>query len=231
MKIANKNPDIAIDETLIGEATLFIENLLKKELSATMHFHNLLHTKMVFRSVSEIGKHCGLDKIDLNVLRISALFHDCGYTRRYKGHEREGIAIATDFLNDHAIHPTYIERVSSCINATQFPQQPGDNLGKIMCDADLYHLSLHDYPVYAEKLRRELAETVGCFFTKHDWNRTNLELLLKHRYFTGYGSKVLEFGKQQNIVRLSALCGRSDNSVSESDMPATAFNRPAAARI
>jgi uncharacterized protein len=204
-----------IDHQLIDKATIFVDDLFKK-LPDTMYFHNASHTDVVFRAVNEIGKFSALGEREMNILGISALFHDVGYTQKYKKHEDAGICIATGFLQANRIDQSSIDRVSSCIAATRFPQKPKDRLGMIICDADLYHFSLADYPLFADNLRKELAENLGIYYTDKDWNLTNLNLLTQHRYFTDYARQVLEMGKQCNISllrRLASSLTRSSNGM------------------
>ncbi|RNL52508.1 HD domain-containing protein [Pedobacter jejuensis] len=184
------------------KANLFVDKLLNERLPLSMYFHNYRHTVLVLKAVTEIGNHSILTDIEKCTLQLAALFHDVGYTETYMGHEDVSIQIAAEFLKGENISDEIIDSVCKCIDATRFPQKPKDRLGMIICDADFYHLSLVDYPLYAENLKKEWQENLGIVYSAEKWDMLNVSLLSSHQYFVPYARKALEKGKQLNIKKL-----------------------------
>lgn len=172
---------------------------LLSQLPATLYFHNAQHTLDVLDAVTEIGKHSNISADDLLILQIAALFHDTGYLYTYKGHEESSKLIAGNFLTQHEYHPDRVKSVLGCIDATKMPQAPDGFLQEIICDADLFHFSRFDYPVYAERLRREWEMHLSMTFSDKEWAASNLMVLEKHHFFTEYGRNTLQLRKQSNI--------------------------------
>ncbi|GGI25352.1 HD domain-containing protein [Pedobacter mendelii] len=154
---------LALMRKVTREANLFVDKLLNEKLPLSMYFHNFRHTLLVLKAVTEIGNHSGLTDTEKYTLKLSALFHDVGYTQTYMGHEDASIQIAYDFLKGENVIEEIIDSVCNCINATKFPQKPDNMLGMIICDADFYHFSLVDYPIYAENLKKNGKKIWGLF--------------------------------------------------------------------
>ena len=176
----------------------YVLQLLWKQLPATLYFHNIGHTQNVVQAAIEIASKSGFDTTQTEIVTLAAWFHDCGYTRTYDQHEEASKTIAQAFLQNHQYPAHQIAEVLRCIDATKFPQNPKSPESQVLADADLYHLSLPDYPTYAQKLRTEWA-LLGKHFSDTEWTKTNLNLLKCHSYFTTYGKNVLQKHKEQNI--------------------------------
>ena len=67
-----------INDELIREAREYISIVLTTELSENCVFHTISHTLDVVSNAEVIGSYCMLDENSMNILRMSALFHDVG---------------------------------------------------------------------------------------------------------------------------------------------------------
>lgn len=190
-------------EEIIDRAMIYVKRLFMDQLSDKMYFHDLQHTLQTVRIARKIGNHSGLSEFELFKLDLAALFHDTGYTQKYIGHEEQSMRIAADFLRNENVGQEIIDEICRCIADTRFPQFPTEKLGKILCDADLYHFSLQDYVLYSDKLRKEWEVTLNLFYDSAQWNSLNLKLLISHEYFEPYSRSAFQPGKQVNIKRLS----------------------------
>ncbi|RZJ90317.1 MAG: HD domain-containing protein [Chryseobacterium sp.] len=192
-------------QQLIDKAVIYVENLFFDKLPEKMYFHDIAHTRQTLKVAREIGIHSCLSRREMFVLELAALFHDTGYTHTYTGHEEKSAQIATDFLRNESVEKEIIDEICRCIAETRFPQCPTKKLGKILCDADLYHFSLEDYVLYSEKLRTEWEVMLNLFFETPQWNSLNLKLLISHEYFEPYSRSAFQQGKQLNIERLQMI--------------------------
>jgi hypothetical protein len=104
------------------------------------------------------------------------------------------------------------------------PQSPVNLIEKILCDADLYHLSTEDFKARNSLLKQERESLLGHKIDKKEWRRGNIHFLENHRYFTDYGHERLEPKKQEN---LALLCkkkrGRNDEKEEVEDEPEIVF--------
>ena len=192
-------------KSLVELSSKFVTALFADELSVQLSFHSAYHTGNVVIAAQEIGIKVGLSPEELNLVTIAAWFHDTGYTKGYAGHEQLSVNIARDFLADNGLNAQHIEKITSCILATTFPQRPTNALEMVLCDADFYHFSRANYPKFEASLRREWQTCLNMHYTDEQWNAINLEMLTKHKYFTVYSKTVLQTRKQKNIDNLKKI--------------------------
>jgi predicted metal-dependent HD superfamily phosphohydrolase len=180
----------------------FVSNLFREKLSPNLIYHNYTHTLDVVNNTRKIGKKSGLSDDELEIVTLAAWFHDTGYTETYKGHEEKSKEIAEAFLNEHNYDPDKTAKVLSCIDATIVPQKPVNMMEQVLCDADLMHLGAEDFFEYSDLLKSEW-DTLGISkVSEADWQKTSVELLSSHKYFTSYARK--KFEPQQAINLLKA---------------------------
>jgi len=189
-----------ISKNYILKVEEFVTDLLC-DLPENLCYHNLKHTKEVVEACKEIAKKSGLSASNTEIVIIAAWFHDAGHAVTYFGHEKAGTKIAKEFLSKIHYPASKVNKVINCILATHYPPQPKNDLEKILCDADMYHLSLDDYESRSFSLRKELETVTSTEIPKQYWCDKNLEFLRDHCYFTTYGKKVLQFLKEKNLKK------------------------------
>ena len=98
--------------------------MLRDQLPPHLYDHNPEHTIDVIESAERIAvsEECSRDEILL--LKIAALFHDTGYVKDMRAHERHGCEIANEMLSVHLVQPAKINVICSLIMATKVPQSP-----------------------------------------------------------------------------------------------------------
>ena len=191
-----------VEETaLIKESRAYVEEILES-LPHGFHYHNLEHTKEVVDAVVEIGTRSDISETDLETVILAAWFHDIGYTCSSDNHEDESIRLMREKLSGLAVEEERIQEISRIIKSTQMPQNPKDELSKIMCDADLYHLSADFFQSRSEELRKELVDTCHADFSEKEWKKVTAEFMGAHAYFTNYAKLVLEPKKKKNLKKL-----------------------------
>lgn len=181
-----------IDSALVSDAESFVLTLLDEKLSKEYLFHSRHHTLRVARGAMLIARNCGLSEEDIQVLLISAYFHDTGYIVCDDNHEEESLVIAAEFLKQRGVGEDLIGIVSNAILATRVPQKPMDKISGILCDADLMHLAGEDYFEQMELLRLEWQVTGRQFFDEYQFHLNSIEFFKHHRYHSVYGQEVME---------------------------------------
>lgn len=189
------------ETNLITSARTYAENILGR-LPADCSYHNLAHTKEVVAAVIEIGRENNLSIAQFELVILAAWFHDVGYSCGIINHEEESARMMRETLTKWKVPAEKIDAIKKIIQATKMPQSPDDELSKIMCDADLYHLATQHFAQRSEELRKELVNLCGKQISTKDWTDKNITFLTKHNYFTTYGKTVLEPGKRKNLKKL-----------------------------
>ena len=191
-----------IDDALIKEAKQYISSLLTTELSENCVFHTINHTLDVVSNAEIIGRYCKLDENSLNVLRICALFHDVGYVDAYDDHELFSAERARIYLYSKKIDPEIIDQVEKAILSTKTPQNPKDQISRILCDADLMNLTFDDYFEQIDLMRKEWEKVGKAKLNSHEFHISSLEFFQSHEYHSKYGKKVLQPKKEQTELKI-----------------------------
>jgi predicted metal-dependent HD superfamily phosphohydrolase len=194
-----------MDSELIRRSRSFAETIFKDRAFEKRSFHNMGHTLDVVRAVEEIGINSQLTEDELESVTIAAWLHDIGYVEGAKDHERKAADKAHELLTEWGMPQKRIHEVVEAIMATKVPQQPRTLISKVLCDADLHHLSTDACQDKAELLREEWATVGDKVLTDPEWIQTNLEFMENHRYHTPYGQTVLQQGKKKNIKRIRKI--------------------------
>lgn len=185
---------------LIEKSELTASGLYASLTKPALLYHNIDHTRDVVSACRIICDAIGIAGEDRAVVVVSAWWHDVGYL--FGGpvnHEERSAEKAAEFLQAAGVPPSFIQRVRGCIMATKMPQSPTNELERIICDADLYHLGTVNFKPYTKRIRKE-AELYGAKpISGEEWRLATIELLRTHRYHTEYARAALEAGQAQNL--------------------------------
>lgn len=184
---------------LVEAVSSYMILFLSENLSNELVFHNINHTYEVVAAAREIGSQCDLSDYEMLALEVAAWFHDCGYANIYLGHENESKKIAEIFLENYGCEKDFIETVLNCIQSTKYLPKPSSLIEKVLCDADLYHLTRANYPKYEKALRMEFETFLKLIYTDEEWLKKNCWFLSEHTYYSDFGQKVLSKFKETNI--------------------------------
>lgn len=191
-----------IDTGLIEEAKKLVTFNLTNELSEKCLFHTIDHTIEVLNNAEIIGRFSKLKENDLNILRMSALFHDVGYIDAYDGHEVFSASRAKVFLKSKNVDKESINQIEAAILSTRVPQSPRDEVSRILCDSDLMYLTFDNYLEQIELMRIEWQKVGKAKLNRHQFHLISLEFSQSHRYHTEYGKKVLQPKKEKNEIKI-----------------------------
>ncbi len=185
-----------IDVVLVEEAKQYVSKFLAHELSEKCLFHTISHTLEVLKNAEIIGRYCNVDEDQLNILRISALFHDVGYVDAYDDHEIFSAKRAVAYLADKKVDVSTIAQIEKAILSTKTPQNPQDKISKILCDADLMNLTFDDYFEQVDLMREEWEKVGKAKLNSHQFYLNTLEFFRSHEYHSKYGKTILQPKKE-----------------------------------
>ncbi|MBX2894338.1 MAG: HD domain-containing protein [Cyclobacteriaceae bacterium] len=186
---------------LIRKSREYAEGIFKN-LPEGFCYHSANHTAEVVKAAEEIGRHSSLTEDEMETVQIAAWFHDTGYSTDFLQHEKVSAEKAGELLTVWGATEEKIKAVRDAIAATKMPQRPVNLVDKVLCDADLYHLSTDQCEKFSNLLRQEMETVKDIKFTEEEWLRFNIQFLKTHTYFTPYGRTVLEDRKKKNIKKL-----------------------------
>jgi len=184
-------------------AKAYVLKRLKEELPSQRTYHSLEHTLDVYASVIDIALQEGVEGEDLELLKIAALYHDCGFVVQDGSHEESGCAIVREQLPAFGFTSDQIERICDMILSTKIPQSPKDLLERILCDADLDYLGRSDFKLIGDALFAEM-QAYGTLRTEYEWNTLQVHFLEQHRYCTATNIALREPVKQAHLARVKA---------------------------
>ncbi len=179
----------------------FVISKLENELPKHVLYHNVLHTKSVIENAVFIANSEKCTDKEITLLKTAALLHDIGFIQTHENHEELGCDFANKMLPNYEYLPEDIAEICRLIRATKVPQNPKNNLSKILCDSDLYYLGAYEYEECAEKLFKELKAS-GIIYSEKEWNKVQVAFLNSHHYFTKTAAKEKNNIKLENKLKL-----------------------------
>lgn len=189
--------------TILEKAEDYVVSQLSKNLTDKFFYHNLSHTQKVVNYVRILVEGEGVSPDDAQTIELAAWFHDIGFIKSNKEHEKYSIEIAREFLQSEKIEETIIDKVERCIIATDKKVEPIDHLEKIMVDADCAHLGNKSFIEVSNLLREEWEQQGLMTFTDVEWIQENINFLSKkHRYYTDYAINNWQTTKDKNLAQL-----------------------------
>lgn len=181
----------------------FVLNLFKDNLPNTFIYHNYNHTQRVVKSTKELLENSEINVKEEKALLLAAWLHDTGYTKTRKGHEKESVKIATQFLKENGEGEDTIKLVEKCILATQVNTYPESEFEKILKDADSSHLAKDYFEDTTEFLRQELKLNNVAFYSPYEWIDENIRMFTEdHRFYSDYAVKEWKPKKDENLLML-----------------------------
>ena len=202
---------------IIEKAGEFVREYMKDHENLNLFYHRLTHTENVITAVTEITQHYKLREKDFFICTIAAWFHDIGYYENGANHEQIGAKKAQEFLIAYGIADETTEAIKKCILATKIPQNPGNFLEQIVCDADLYHFGTDDFAISNKLMRKEAEAMHHIRINKDEWRNSTIALLENHHYWTDYCKNVLHKKKRQNLEKLKKKSGRGLGRINPMD--------------
>jgi predicted metal-dependent HD superfamily phosphohydrolase len=196
---------------LIEKARAHVAALLKATKPDWVKYHNFEHAKAVARASKTIGTACNLSAEALEVVMLAAWFHDAGYVEAIEGHEEKSVEIAAAFLRDQGYPPKRVAKVAGCIRATKMPQNPGNLMEQVLCDADISHLARKDFLEISELIRLEIEHRMGRKLSEAEWLTMNTLFVAGHQFHTDYARSKYA---PQHAVNLAALKERLNRAKS-----------------
>lgn len=194
-----------MNRKMFEQARQYAEMRLEHELSPSLKYHGIVHTRQEVAPVAErIAAAEGMHGKSLYLLLTAAWFHDLGFVEQALYHELIGARIAVQVLPSFGFGNREVEIVRWAILATAMPQAPQNLLESILADADLFTLGCENFEQRNSDLRQEHA-LLGTLYTDEQWYSSQLKFLERHRYFTCSARNFFDAQKQSNMEYLRSM--------------------------
>lgn len=197
-----------MQSTLLFEAEAYVTELMGDLHKLRWPFHNIDHIRVVVDRCKELAEIYKLSLVEREEILLAAWFHDTGYTKGAHEHEMRSAALFISFLEKKNADTLSRGNIVRMIMATKYPSTPTTLQEKILCDADLFHLSLPDYFQWSELLLQETNIHLKESVEPWDWDRNNISFFTIHHYFTDYAIEHWLPGKIHNLELLQQRVGK-----------------------
>lgn len=168
----------------LHKTALFVQEYYATEFSGDYCFHNYNRAGNITRNAVTLGVQMGLNKEEVSVLQVAALFLETGYCKNYENHQSASVELANNYLKEKDIGVVERQLVEEIILSTRAPQQPVTLQAQVLCDAGKYHLGEKSLITNLESLRNERKLITGKEFSDIEWIKENISMLQEHFYFT-----------------------------------------------
>lgn len=182
----------------------YVSDYFRNHSDPRLVYHNFEHTEEVVKAAQQIANHYQLSDQDFFTVTVAAYFHDTGYYDDALNHEVKGAELADKFLVEQNVETEIRNQVKSAIMATKIPQSPKNQIDKIVCDADLFHLGLPDFRKKGKLMHKEAELIHKKDISKLEWRKKDIQFMESHRYQTDYAILLLNDQKQANISKLKS---------------------------
>lgn len=182
-----------------GDLVHYYKKLMKASNVYT-HYHNVRHMLHVLWEAYDGGVHMGLNRTDLRILLIAAMYHDFDHSgKKNPGGDRENIDRAIEALRRDILFPNdlqYIDKIESAIHMTEFPyvEETDDIISLILRDADM---SQTFSPVWIQSVLFGLGKELEMSY--EEMLRMQIPFLQKQEFFTSWGKNKFEPLKSERI--------------------------------
>lgn len=170
------------------------------------YFHQFEHALDVKNRAVEIAIKEWLWDEEIELLTISALFHDTGFIIQYDNNEYIWSKIARNYLKSILYPEEKIKIIESLILATKPDyKKPINILEEIIIDSDLDNLWRDDFFEKENNLKKEIETIKNIKLKKPEWHHASLDLLNNYSYFTNSQRNEREKKKNENAVKLKKM--------------------------
>lgn len=176
-----------------------------EKLPAHLTYHNADHTRYVLEKAVFLANESQVKDEEVSLLKLAALFHDTGFIHGAKNHEERSCEIAKSYLGQH-YSESELAKIFGMIMATKIPQNPHNELEKILADADLEYLGTDLFEQIGESLYEELKHSIPDF-SQQAWDELQLAFMEKHHFHTEYCRQNREPKKQENLLTVKKRLG------------------------
>ncbi len=170
------------------------------------YYHHYEHALDVMQRAIYLAKKEGLSDDDIEILALSAIFHDTWFIIQYDKNEPIWAKIAQNYLKMMMYDREKIDLIEQIILATDPDYKTPQNIyEKIIKDADLDNLGRNDFWDKANDLNKEREAIKKIKIKDPNWKHGTIEFLAEHKYYTKTQQYERNHSKKENKQRLQKM--------------------------
>ena len=195
---------IIFEKPILIKSIKFVKKLIS-EVEKQLIFHKFEHNLEVASRAVYLWEKEWLKEEDLELLAISWIFHDSGFSVKYNSNEEVWAEIAEKFLKEFWYPKEKIEIIKNIIIATKINIEPKNILEKIIKDADLDNLWRDDFLNKSDEIKKEIENNTNY----QNWDNIKLDkkvflkstlcLIKNHKFYTETAINERQKNKLNNI--------------------------------
>jgi predicted metal-dependent HD superfamily phosphohydrolase len=197
------------NKDIVAEAKKYVNTILIS--LDDMYYHQYSHTLDVVERAVYLGYKENLSREEIEILELSALFHDTGFIVQYEHNEPIGAKFASNFLKSYLYPNDKIATIERIILATD-PNylEPKDIYEKIIKDADVDNLGRDDFFEQGSRVKSEVEVLKNIKIKDPEWHHAMLDVLYKNKFYTNTQIEERQQKKDANIALLESKIERDD---------------------
>lgn len=184
------------NNSILNEASEYVQQYLIDHLPAARLFHNYDHTQEVVEVAQDLAKAAKLSEEEKEMLLLAAWFHDCGFALDASDVAGGSVRVFKEFAKDKVYPEQRIAQVEQLIRSIHEKPSPSDNLEKILHDANNSYLGRKRFFRRSRLLRLEKEVMENAKYDLHEWNKIMLDMLINHKFYTPWAQEA--FSKRRN---------------------------------
>jgi len=188
-----------IDNKIVNKAKKYVNKLLVP--LEEHYYHSYNHAIEVMERSIYLAEKEKLNKKDIEMLALAAIFHDTWFVIQYDKNEPIWAKIASNYLKSILYPQNRIKTIERLILATDPDYKtPIDIYEKIIKDADMDNLWRDDFKQKANSLKKELEVIKNIKIKDPEWNHGLIDLLKEHQY-KAFTQKIERDSKKNENLR------------------------------
>lgn len=190
-----------MNEKLIKNAKNYVNKLLMP--LENHYYHSYEHAIDVMTRAIYLAKKEWLNEEDIEILAISALFHDTWFIIQYDKNEPIWAKIAKNYLKSILYPDEKIELIENIILATNPNYKtPKNYYEEIIKDADMDNLWRDDFLEKNHNLKKEIEIIKKIKINDPEWKHASVELLKEYKYKTNSQKYERDIKKVENLKKM-----------------------------
>lgn len=190
-----------MNEKLIKNAKNYVNKLLMP--LENHYYHSYEHAIDVMTRAIYLAKKEWLNEEDIEILAISALFHDTWFIIQYDKNEPIWAKIAKNYLKSILYPDEKIELIENIILATSPNYKtPKNYYEEIIKDADMDNLWRDDFLEKNHNLKKEIEIIKKIKINDPEWKHASVELLKEYKYKTISQKYERDIKKVENLKKM-----------------------------
>lgn len=184
------------------KAERYILQLFNEKGKTQYLFHDFRRANEIVQLVQDVGSYSGYNEFssEVEIAKLAAWFSAAAWLEDYTNPHFAGKKIARTFFSHHEYPFSSQTTVLNCISTILQEKKPTSPSEMILHDATLAYWCTSNFMRLSPLMRLEKELVLGEKLTLEEWETQQLNGLVKHKFYTGYGQLIFHPILAQNII-------------------------------